>query len=335
MAQIVLGMGTSHGPMLSTPWKEWASRVPFDRQTEHDFRGGKYSFDQLVEMRRAENFAAEITPEKWETRFKACRAAIDTLAAKFAEVKPDVAVIIGNDQRELFMEDNFPAFAIYWGETIENRPRTPEQIANLPPGVAIAERGHAPPEDAVYPGAPELGRHMIDYMMDANFDIAASSRLPAGSGYCNGIPHAYGFIYRQIMRDRVIPNVPVVLNTFYPPNQPRAARCYEFGRALKSAVESWEKDARVAVFGSGGLSHFVIDEEIDRTVIEALKTADMEKLIAIPEDRYQSGTSEVKNWIPLAAIMAECGLEMTLVDYVPCYRSEAGTGNAMGFAYWQ
>jgi 3-O-methylgallate 3,4-dioxygenase len=136
------------------------------------------------------------------------------------------------------------------------------------------------------------------------------------------------------MRDRVIPNVPVVLNTFYPPNQPRAARCYEFGRALKSAVESWEKDARVAVFGSGGLSHFVIDEEIDRTVIEALKTADMEKLIAIPEDRYQSGTSEVKNWIPLAAIMAECGLEMTLVDYVPCYRSEAGTGNAMGFAYW-
>jgi 3-O-methylgallate 3,4-dioxygenase len=32
--------------------------------------------------------------------------------------------------------------------------------------------------------------------------------------------------------------------------------------------------------------------------------------------------------------MAECGMDMTLVDYVPCYRSEAGTGNAMGFAYW-
>ena len=36
----------------------------------------------------------------------------------------------------------------------------------------------------------------------------------------------------------------------------------------------------------------------------------------------------------LAAIMAGCGLAMTLVDYVPCYRSEAGTGNAMAFAYW-
>ena len=31
----------------------------------------------------------------------------------------------------------------------------------------------------------------------------------------------------------------------------------------------------------------------------------------------------------------DLGRDMTLVDYVPCYRSEAGTGNAMGFAYWQ
>ena len=33
--------------------------------------------------------------------------------------------------------------------------------------------------------------------------------------------------------------------------------------------------------------------------------------------------------------MTDCGLDMTLLDYVPCYRSEAGTGNAMGFAYWE
>lgn len=335
MAEIVLGIGTSHGPMLSTPWQDWGQRVGFDRQVAaHDFRGGKYSFDELVELRRGENFATEITPQKWEARAKACRAAIEALAAKYAEIAPDAAVIVGNDQRELFTEDNFPAFAIYWGKTIENRPRTPEQVAALPPGVAIAERGHAPPEDAVYPGLPELGRHLIARLTEDGFDIAASSRLPAGSGYCNGIPHAYGFIYRQIMKDRVIPNVPVILNTFYPPNQPRAARCYAFGRALKSAIESWQPDARIAVFGSGGLSHFVIDEAVDRTVIAALQARDMEKLTAIPEDRYQSGTSEIKNWIPLAAIMADCGLPMTLVDYVPCYRSEAGTGNAMGFAYW-
>ena len=91
---------------------------------------------------------------------------------------------------------------------------------------------------------------------------------------------------------------------------------------------------KVAVIGSGGFSHFVIDEEIDRTVLAALEAGDFDRLTAIPENLFQSGTSEIKNWMPLAAIMAGCGLEMTLVDYVPCYRSAAGTGNAMAFAYW-
>ena len=335
MAEIVLGIGTSHGPMLSTPWEQWDQRVGFDRQNKkHWYRGGTYDFDQLVALRKDDGLAAEITPEKWQARSVACRAAIDTLAAKFAEVAPDVAVIVGNDQEELFTDVNFPAFAVYWGETIENRPRTEEQIANLPPGVAIAERGHAPPEDAVYPGHPALGEHIIGSLMNSGFDIAASRRLPKGSGYANGIPHAYGFIYRQIMQDRVIPNVPVILNTFYPPNQPSAQRCYRFGAALKQAIESWESDARVAVLASGGLSHFVIDEALDRKVLDAFAAHDSDTLIAIPEDRYQAGTSEIKNWIPVAAMMDECGKQMTLVDYVPCYRSLAGTGNAMGFLYW-
>ncbi len=100
-------------------------------------------------------------------------------------------------------------------------------------------------------------------------------------------------------------------------------------------LASWDSDASVAVFASGGLSHFVIDEELDRKVLGALAANDSDKLISIPEDLYQSGSSEIKNWIPLAAMMADLGRDMTLVDYVPCYRSEAGTGNAMGFVYWR
>lgn len=336
MARIVLGMATSHGPMLSTPSDQWGQRVAADRQNPaHPFRGETCSFDQLVAMRTDEKLADQIAPDRWEARFKQCQDAIETLAAKYKDVAPDVAVIIGNDQRELFMEDNFPAFSVYWGKTIENRPRTPEQIAMLPPGIAVSERGHAPPEDAVYDGLPELGRHIIESLIDQEFDVAQSTVLPKGSGYTNGIPHAYGFIYRRIMKDAVIPNVPIILNTFYPPNQPSAARCYKFGKALKRAIESWDSDKTVAVFGSGGLSHFVIDEELDRAVLDAMKAKDADRLIAIPDNRYQSGTSEIKNWIPLSAVMADCGLDMTLVDYVPCYRSEAGTGNAMGFAYWE
>lgn len=336
MAEIVLGIGTSHGPMLSTPWEHWDQRVGFDRQNrEHWFKGKTYDFDQLVALRRDEHLEEEITPGKWQARSAACNAALEILAAKYEEVVPDVAVIVGNDQQELFTDDNFPAFAVYWGETIENRPRTADQIATLPPGVAIAERGHAPPEDAVYPGLPALGEHIARSVMEAGFDVSASRRLPKGSGYVNGIPHAFGFIYRQIMKDRVIPNVPVFVNTFYPPNQPSAERCYNFGFALKDAIESWEADARVAVFCSGGLSHFVIDEPLDRQVIEAFEAHDFDALVSIPEDRYQAGTSEIKNWIPVAAMMDACGKKLTLVDYVPCYRSVAGTGNAMGFLYWE
>jgi 3-O-methylgallate 3,4-dioxygenase len=69
-------------------------------------------------------------------------------------------------------------------------------------------------------------------------------------------------------------------------------------------------------------------------VLEALQKADAARLAGLPENLFQSGTSEIKNWITVAGAMAEAGLEMKLVDYVPCYRSEAGTGSAMGFAHW-
>jgi 3-O-methylgallate 3,4-dioxygenase len=50
--------------------------------------------------------------------------------------------------------------------------------------------------------------------------------------------------------------------------------------------------------------------------------------------RFRAGTSEIKNWIILAGAMAGDGLQMNMVDYVPCYRTEAGNGCAMGFAEW-
>ena len=89
------------------------------------------------------------------------------------------------------------------------------------------------------------------------------------------------------------------------------------------------------MFGSGGLSHFAINETLDREVLTAVEQGDKAKLTAIPHNLLQEGTSEIKNWIPLAAVMKATGLTPTRIDYVPCYRSEAGTGNAMAFTYWQ
>jgi 3-O-methylgallate 3,4-dioxygenase len=333
MAEIVLGMGTSHGPMLVTPSEQWAARVPFDRQQpRHFFQGKTFTFDELKVLRAGEHLEKQVTQDVWDKRYAACRAAIEELARVFAEVKPDVAVLVGNDQMEMFTDAVIPAFSVYWGEHIENRMPPAEELAKLGPGLAVAQEGRIPREGATYDGEPDLGRAIIETVTADGFDVAAQKRLRPGR---TAIPHAYGFVYRQIMKDRVPPNVPLALNTFYPPNQPSVARCYAFGKSVVKAIEDWDSDAKVALIATGGLSHFVIDEEVDNLVLDALRERKIEKVAELDESIFQAGTSEVKNWVPVAGAMADLGLDLTVVDYVPCYRSEAGTGSGMGFVYWR
>jgi aromatic ring-opening dioxygenase LigB subunit len=125
----------------------------------------------------------------------------------------------------------------------------------------------------------------------------------------------------------------VALNAYYPPNVPSPRRCYQFGRALRRAIESYPEDLSVAIVASGGLSHFVVDEELDGRVIEGLRTKDVETLTTIPRRFMRSGTSETLNWIAAGGALEHLGME--LVDYVAAYRSPAGTGVGMAFAVWR
>jgi hypothetical protein len=287
-----------------------------------------------VDLRRGENLAAQITPEVSRARHERCQNALRRLADLFYEHRPDVAVVIGNDQMEVFTGDHVPALAMFWGDYVEGHPRTPEFLAKLNRAVARAEADRTPPVYTQYPCLPGLGKHMIESAIGEGFDVAQLRRLTVGEIGVNSAPHAYGFVYRRIMRDKVVPHVPVFVNTFYPPNQPPVARCFAFGRSLARAVASWPDDWSVAVIASGGLTHFVVDEELDTCILDGIKKADVAALSRIPESMFQSGTSEIKNWIVAAGVMAEAALSMNLLDYVPCYRSEAGTGSAMGFAQW-
>jgi 3-O-methylgallate 3,4-dioxygenase len=125
----------------------------------------------------------------------------------------------------------------------------------------------------------------------------------------------------------------VVLNTYYPPNQPRPRRCYRFGQTLRSAIERWPRDERIGIIASGGLSHFTIDEGLDRLVLESLRDSNEEALAAIPVAKLNSGSSEIRNWIVVAGAAEK--LETQWQEYVPLYRSPAGTGCGMGFAVWR
>jgi OH-DDVA oxygenase len=337
VAEIVLGMWTTHGPTLSTTPDEWLLRLTADHKNKtHPFRGGTYDFESLVELRKDEDLAFKSSSEERIRRHGLCQEAVEKMAEIYAAAKPDVAIIFGNDQNELFRKDAMvPAFTIFNGDNIWNEPSSEEQAALHPPGIHAAESGHKPTQHTSYPGHPELANRMLSYLTQQGFDINRATELPQHDNHWHsGIGHAFGFIYRQIMLDAVIPNVPIIANTFFPPNQPTAKRMFQLGQAVGDAVRSWDSDARVAVFGSGGMSHFVIDERLDQDFIKAIANRDADYLTSIDEETLQSGTSELKNWIGAAGFLFGTGLSGGLVDYVPCYRSEAGTGTANGFVAW-
>lgn len=330
MARVVLGIGTSHGPMLVTETETWGQRVPADKVSLHAWKGESWSFDALVKARAGEGLADQATQSVWDERQAVCQTNIERLADIFEAAEIDIAVVIGNDQMEIFDNSLNPAFAVHYGETITNYEFSEERKKRLPPGIEVSLPGYIPAGGAEYPGCPGLGLKIIEQAIADEFDVAAMNRMPKPE-----TPHAFGFVFRRIMRDSPVPSVMVTVNAFFPPNQPTIRRCHAFGQSILRAIEAWDEDARVAIIASGGLTHFVIDEQVDATFLKALETGNFDSVLALGEAVFQDGTSEMKNWIPMAGAMAVLGLEAHVLDYVPCYRSEAGTGNAMGFVYWQ
>lgn len=329
MADLVLGIGSSHGPLLSTPPEQWDLRAKADRENKnHWYRGKTYDYDALLQA-RAPGFAHEITVEKRRERFLLCRSALEALGKKFNDVSPEAVVIIGNDQREFFNPGLTPAITVYRGGRVSNVQHLNEDA----PGLNIAEPANSPAEGATYPGATALADHILDSLGDENFDLAQSDQTPSGAPR-GGIPHAYGFFYHTILQDKTPPSVPIILNVHFPHNTPKLHRCLELGHALYRAITSFTGFKRVALMASGGLTHFVIDEDFDRSVMAAMKGGDEKALATLPESHFKVGTAEIKNWYPVIAAMNAAGRRYHQVDYVPCYRSEAGTGNAMCFAYW-
>src|ERR1700736_2777811 len=158
-----------------------------------------------------------------------------------------------------------------------------------------AARWHEEKEPRDYPVDAGLARHLIDRLIDAEFDIAASAAVPEGQGE----GHAIGFVHKRIMKE-VVPIVPVCINTYYPPNQPTPRRCYKLGQAIRAAGESYPADIRDGIAGSGRLSPCVADEPLDRSFLDLLHRKDAAAIQALPRENLNSGRSEIRNWICVA-----------------------------------
>jgi OH-DDVA oxygenase len=334
MAEIVLGLGTSHAPQLSTPPESWPRRGNWDKGLPKlVYQGQAYTYPELLEARGAA-FERELTADKAQVRYDTCQQAIGQLATTLEEAAPDVLVMLGDDQNEVFVveESTIPAFTVFTGPTVDNAPYHDPNRVQM--GIDDATWSHMPPERVSYPAVPTLAEHIVRTLVAAEFDPAHSRKLPPGRHGNSSVGHAFGFVYRRVLNDRLLPSVPIFINTYYPPNQPTARRCYEFGRTVRRGIDSWEGNQRVAVVTSGGLTHFVIDEEFDQQILRAMQARNHDALTSIAESYLMSGNSEIKNWITLAGVMADSDLPMHLLDYVPCYRTEAGTGCGMAFARW-
>ncbi|MGH3247317.1 MAG: hypothetical protein ACRDOI_14065 [Trebonia sp.] len=334
MAHVIAGVGTSHGPQLKTPPARWTGRGEADRRnTELEFRRGRYDYAELRSLR--EDFSAQCAPEVMRRRYQACQDALDRVGEFLAAAAPDLLVIVSSDHKELWNEELLAPFTVFWGPEVAHEPFTEADLAGMAPGLAVSAAGDVPDHSMRRPCHPAAARQLIDALGKDGYDVAASERLPAGRYGNHGVPHGWGFVYQRILgQECAIPFVPVAINTFYEPNPPSAARCYGLGRSMGRALARFPQDLRVAVIASGGLSHFVIDEDLDRSFLDALKTGDEPFLTGLDPQIMRSGSSELRSWIAVAGIAAETGLSVSSVDYEACYRTEAGTGNAMGFVTW-
>jgi hypothetical protein len=320
MARLAGGIAASHSPQLSIPADGWLRHGQLEQERLRQLnlpgphRGGVAVLDEL-------------SGEQLEARYARCQVALADTARALEAMQPDILVVVGDDQRELFLDDVMPAVSVFWGETLYDRP----------PGMSVYPASmekaytyyHAEAEEG-YEISPSLGLHIVEQLVQSGFDLAQLTEQPAG----RSLGHAFTFIYRRLLAGSALSPqlVPVFLNTYYPPNQPTPRRCIDLGRALGAAIESWPEDKRVALVASGGMTHPIIDEDLDRRVLTGLESRDWADLAQLPVARLVEGSSEIRNWLSVGAALDK--LAGRTVDYIPAYRSEAGSGCGMGFFVW-
>ena len=326
MAEIVLGIGSSHGPTMKTPPERWAALGEKDQEdTRFDFAALRANPRPGIEK--------EVTLEKFTERYNLLQENIAKLTQVIRDANPDVVVVLSNPHGGVAADKMQPTFGIY----VNDPPPLTEAPSRFfgSKGSRSVVTTAAPEPDArirdarQFPTDGDLARHLMSGLIDEHIDVAASFQSRPGAG----LDTAFNLLYEVYDPNAELPYVPVLMSR-YLPNQATPRRAYEFGQALRRVIDRWDSNKKVAIMASGGLSHQILDEELDHIVIDALVEGDAETLCSL--DRQQlnrsPGTPEILNWVACAGAMDP--KTMNLIDYVPCYRSIASTGHGVTFGYW-
>jgi catalytic LigB subunit of aromatic ring-opening dioxygenase len=250
-------------------------------------------------------------------------AGFEILKRQLDEFKPDVLLVVGDDQAEVFTEANMPTYSLFTCDEIHG-------------SINIGLIGEPEEENHIrLRCAADLARHLLGALKREGFDVTETKELKPLGKPRRGIGHAFTRPVAKISPQLNVPIIPLHVNCYFAP-MPSARRCYELGRALADALK--DRPERVAIMASGGLSHDPrgpragwIDCTLDRWVLEQLRSGNAEALCHLFEfdsDTLRSGTGEIRSWIVVAAACSET--RATIVDYIPAHHAVTG----LGFAYF-
>jgi protocatechuate 4,5-dioxygenase beta chain len=228
-----------------------------------------------------------------------------------AEVAPDVILLVYNDHASAFSLDLIPTFAIGCA-------------AEFP----IADEGWGPRPVPPVPGHPELAWHIAQSTILDEFDMTIVNKMSVDHGLTVPLSLAYG-------KTAVwpVPVIPLAVNVVqYPP--PTGRRCYQLGRAIRRAIESFEQPLRVVVFGTGGMSHQLqgpraglINREFDAAFLDEI-VADPARLAQKPHIDYvrEAGSEgiELVMWLIMRGALDDDVREVHRFYHVPASNTAVG-----------
>jgi hypothetical protein len=267
----------------------------------------------------------EVATESLEddvARYERISTGLATVRERFDALRPDVLVILGDDQDENYHDDNLPQLAVFTG---------PSFVA-LDTKTATTAR---------YENDVELARHIMNFGVERGFDLSSTAKFTddrlISHAHCE--PIAY---LQSAGRYRVLP---VFVNGIHVP-APTPRRCYEFGTLLRAAIEAAPGQQRVVIYASGGMSHYSagfpwphyagsntigsVSTEFDRGVMSAIRSGDGASTVELSsKDLLDNGDVEMRQTIVLAGIMGDA--KPMFLEYEPFHRGIMG----MAVGYWE
>ena len=315
MAKIIAGLASSHAFALidSADW---------DARRERNRLGYKQRYGVMPPPHPK---LAEENSETKMLKHRNVRNGLDFLRAAVKQSTPDAIILIGDDQNENFVETNLPQIAIYLGDTV---------VPTEPGKNGQRERG------PVYRCHARLAKELLHGLVERDFDVASCTSFPRDEL----ISHAHGPIMRTVDPEAQVPFVLLFVNAIHVPAI-GPGRCYRLGQAIKDILSRNGSADRVALYASGGLSHFTsgypwphykgpygygsISEDFDRKVMATLARGEGEKLAQLTSsDLLENGDIEFRSWMVLLGAVGNVPTKVNV--YEPIYSAIGG----MGVAYW-